>query len=885
MAKDDKNIAKRSNQRIMSILGLQRAQDIPELEVPLTQQGVVRVGQYSKAELRNLPGMNPDNREDITSRERMNSIDFLGYLKTSSDESRAIVQENKQLTTLTPEINKCKMITVSAIMSPTDLRTDAVIITTEVPDLSQVVNEKIGVLLTEFFNNDLEFGIRLSKWIGTALYVAGSQPVIVAPRPTITVLNKAVDLDNKIKGLIVGQESLEHFLPRPQSNDMLKFSDSIEDAAITLLESNEAMQTGDFSKLDLDGKRKIMSTAKDGVVKLIRDNQNAIILSQDPKDLLVRKASFESTVEKQRKELEKYFFGDNTNPTFILPEDDDLDKDSQPVLIEIPPEAVVPVCIPGTKSEHIGYFILTDEWDTPITVEAANQISIFGSKRLTQSSMDAVFGRPISNVTSNKLTDGQRFEAAATVFGLTVKNLLERKLENIGLSGVDIQRHEAITKCMFHYLLQKKQVKLIYVPEPIMSYYRFDHRDDGTGKSLLEDISYVLALRTTLVVAGIMAATKDAMDRKIIEVNVDDKNVNVLKTLDQVRNIFTEKNMLRFDNNPMTVARDIINKSLTIIPRGIKGLQDSLNVSWDNRNTSTNKPDNDLIDKLTNWAIDGLNVPHSALNQLSETEYARSIMSNNLFFSNTIRDYQRQTCKHGTKTIRTYMRYSAPLQESILKILKDNQMETEDKSTSGEMGVAMNDDTDRKNLAKVIRYTKMTLPTPNVATSKAQFEEIEKFISMVDTVIERIYPNEAVINVMDGGMGGQDGRTELLTAIKTMVKASVIRDYIKDIGAESILQVPELSEFSPEKLEDLQLQLANMRRSVDALLTNIKPPIEDPNSPDNQDYDAVIPAANPPADEEGELAATPDTTALPDVDKEDYKPGQQPESGPEVPKM
>ena len=65
---------------------------------------------------------------------------------------------------------------------------------------------------------------------------------------------------------------------------------------------------------------------------------------------------------------------------------------------------------------------------------------------------------------------------------------------------------------------------------------------------------------------------ENSIDKKKIEVAVDEKNVNIEQTLNMVRNAFIEKNMLRFDNNPHTIQRDLVQKSMTIYPKGIKGV-------------------------------------------------------------------------------------------------------------------------------------------------------------------------------------------------------------------------------------------------------------------------------------------------------------------------
>lgn len=867
--KDIPPIAVRGWDRVFRVLGITRAINLPKGDNNTGENSTIKIGQYSPYELHNLPGYdknNPDADPNL-----LNQTDFYGYLRASSEDSRTTIEEVKNLVTLVPEINQCKRITVSSIMSPTDMQTDQITIETNVPDLPDEINEKIGTELTNFFNDELEFGTRLSKWIGQALYETGSAPVMILPKPNIDLLNKAVDIDRKKLGepIYGSSESLATYLSVEGTNATVPMED------LTYIAECALESTGIFSELKLDStlkytqadRQKAASELASGVVKLVRENQNAIVVTEDPQTLTLRRFGARNAVNAKMKELDKHFLGDQMSPTYLVSDDDTAatDEDAQAAIMELPSEAVVPVCVPGTKSEHIGYFVLVDQWGTPITREAANMVAVYGSRRLTQSSMDAVFGRPLVKGGQPTMTEAQRFTTAAQVFGLTIKNLLEGKMSKLGLDGIGLDRHEALTNCMFHYLLQKKKVQLIFVPESIMSYYRFDHRDDGTGKSLVEYASYVLALRTTLVISGIMAAMKNAMDRKIVEINVDEKDVNVNKLVDMIRNIFTEKNMLRFDNNPLTVARDITNKSLTIIPKGIKGLRDSLGITTDNRAYNATAPDDSLLEKLSNWAIDAFGVPHSALNSLSENEFSRTIATNNLYFSNIVRGYQRTTCKYGSKTIRNYIKYSAGLRNKVLALLNSNDKPGADSpvlpdGSDGTGEIKTNDDSAAKNFDKVLRYTKMTLPTPNVATDKAQYEELRSFIDMVTNLIDMIFPQEVILN-------SDEGQQDVLTAIKVMVKSRMIRDYIKAIGIKGGLEIPELSDFKEEEIFEINQQLINLRRGVDGLIDGLRKP-----TPDSQKNNG-----------EGEENPNDEFGGSPDMGEGTSTPEETPEEGEATP--
>lgn len=218
----------------------------------------------------------------------------------------------------------------------------------------------------------------------------------------------------------------------------------------------------------------------------------------------------------------------------------------------------------------------------------------------------------------------------------------------------------------------------------MMVYMAYDYHIDGTGKSRIEDLSTLLSLRTVLLISGIMAATENAIDNKVIEVDVDEKNANVTQYLAMVRDAFIEKKMLRFDNEPLTVQRDLLQRSLTLLPKNMKGLRENLNITTDRKSANAISPDTAFLEQLTNWIITGLEVPHAALNQTGEQEYSRSVATTNLMYNNKIKGEQKTTTKFGNKLIRTYLKYSSPLQKRIEEILKTSSKSRKDMKASNE---------------------------------------------------------------------------------------------------------------------------------------------------------------------------------------------------------
>jgi hypothetical protein len=176
-------------------------------------------------------------------------------------------------------------------------------------------------------------------------------------------------------------------------------------------------------------------------------------------------------------------------------------------------------------------------------------------------------------------------------------------------------------------------------------------------------------------------------------------------------------------------VKSSIDKQYTIVPTNIPGVT-NFSIEDEDNSVSYPTPDDSLIEEITNMYTLGLGVPPSAMNRLKEDEYSRSVASNNIFFSNKLRMYQKPTIEFVTKLMSTYIHYSDKLQDDIRDILK-NSTESDDKMK------ALDD-----RMSDVIDRLKFTLPSPNIAQDKSLFEELEEFINMIDTVLDKIYSDD-----------------------------------------------------------------------------------------------------------------------------------------------
>jgi len=510
----------------------------------------------------------------------------------------------------------------------------------------------------------------------------------------------------------------------------------------------------------------------------------------------------------------------------------DVDKGDMPIVLEIPSDAVIPVCTPRDVTNHIGYWVVIDENGQPAQGEYAFNGGLGGGvERMAYNAARSMYGNQIMQTFDMKssMNQAQTVEAISQVFAVAVNKLLSSKLKEEGLTGLNVELHNAVGKSIFFNLLAKTKVRLVFVPEPMMVYYRFDHRDDGTGKTFLEDIDFILALRTTLTIAKVMAAVDNATKHRTIEVNIDEQNKNPLETLENVRRAFLTKYAPSFTTNPSIAAESILNQHVTITPKAIAGTTDDLSVNVDSRYGNSSAPDTELLELLNNMAGLGLLVPPSALNQLGETEYSRSVAQSNLFFSNSVRKWQNTIKPFNKKFATNYVCAHHGLLEEIKKILRDQGtgLDKSVKDNAPPEADQSNNSTNAK-LAEVVAAIEVNLPTPNVAISKAQHEEINAYMDSVQNLVEKIFPDDIA--------AGDSDASSYLASLRAVIVGNILRDFLGKVGFHEIASIPTTDEALTDDILQNVTFLLNAKRRIENMAKLHKGEVQPPSDGGGDEY-------------------------------------------------
>lgn len=692
------------------------------------------------------------------------------------------IEDTSEMMVMLPELRKARRVLIPSIMSPTDMHGSNLIVNVDVPGLedSDIAN-KIQALVSTYINTDLKLGKSISDWIGDALFKTGATPVMVVPKSIMSIIG-----DNQE----VSEEHLTQYgkdsISKPNTSLLLLQPDAYV-SSTELTKSTEALFASHEAVFSTGKQKK--KPAKDTINKYTQK------VTKNLKDNLVVSADFTMMIQPDETKRKSDKLEDSivniltkTSSGNILSMSSNklADADNEPNIIKLPTTSCIPIIIPGVESEHLGYFVALDEHGTPLHIKSRKE-----NNQLLESENDFISTMTVlKNNTSKSSIDASR-QLADAMFELSIKEVLEKAVNNIGLAGVDLPDKNKLFSAIFSRIMAGKKVNMIFVPRSMLAYYAFDFREDGTGKPVVEDISFIVAMRTSFLLARVLSTINNAIDQKKISFSMEDQlSSNVDQIMAAMNDAFLEKYMYRFDHNPMEATRNLVSRSLSIQPSDMAGVH-NLNIDTSTEQRQASIPDDALEERLTKMAIMCTDVPPSVLDEVGENEFSRSIAASHIMFSNAIRDYQDQVSTITNILVRALLRYSTTLRAQIDALIKDVKIEKDDNENE------VND-----FLEYVISKITITLPPPNVAPDKSKFEEMSTIVDAVESVFDKLFAEELV--AID-----DDELKSTLSAIKASAMRTAIKEVVANLGGIDMATIATFDDDTFEPVKKYNKQLIN----------------------------------------------------------------------------
>ena len=711
------------------------------------------------------------------------------------------IGDASEMATMVPELRKARMVLISSIMSPSDMHGTNLIINVNAPELKDSdIEQKIASLISGYVNDELRLGSSISNWIGDALFKTGSSPVMVVPKSLVELLYSDTDVSEEQLHAMVTQLS-------KSKSDRLKLVDaaSIDVTNFAgktsgLIASNEALfPVGANKKPKLPSK-----TIVNNYAKSVKDKMKDHLVVTADFTMMLKPEKTKKTSDGIENSIVNVLTKTNSGNILSL-SSKNLDSDeNEPYIVKLPATSCIPIIIPGVESEHLGYFVALDEHGSPLNIsDNRNEQCLFDSEEnfLTTMSIIKESKHKSNSDSSRKLADA--------MFELSIKTVLDKAVNNMGLAGADLPEKNKLFSAIFARIMQDKKVNVVFVPRSMLSYYAFDYRSDGTGKPLIEDIAFIVAMRTSFLISRVLATINNAVDQKKITFSMEDQlSSNVEQIMEAMNEAYMEKYMYRFDHNPMAATRNLVSRSVTIQPTDMAGVH-NLNIDSSTEQRQASVPDDALEERLTKMILLNTDVPPSVLDEVGENEFSRSVAASHILFSNAIRDYQTKVSDITNILVRALLRYSKSLRTEINKLISDVKSSKDD-----------NDNQVDDFLEYVIGRVSVSLPPPNVAPDKSKFEEMDTITSAIENVFEKMF-SEDLVAIDDSEI------KSALTAMKAYSIREAVKETMGNLGGIDMADVPGIDDIKFDAVSNYTKQLINYSAGFKRMKKNLMPSEDD----------------------------------------------------------
>lgn len=702
---------------------------------------------------------------------------LMGLVQSSVNKVGGERLENRKILQLMPEVDKAIKLIVASCFAPNDLSPKEVSVTFEDKSLTEEDSGRLSTFATEFFQEKLNLKTAAPDWVYQFGYESGSTIFAVIPTQSFAKIQDES---------FIGSESFIREVIEPLSKETIfGFGDT---------RNNASQIRVDVKGLESFSSAIILNTLKDteedeAKLKLIKKPESnpytekliskivgveSLSLTDNPA-ILEANSKVKEKVDKRTDDILKKVFGQVPKQESIVSVDpnpvvDEKNKDGygDPILVRLPPESVSIIHTPGNPSDHIGYLVLLDVNGTPISA-VTNDESHMNKTTDYNSNQGNIFAQVYNAYGVNTGNRGvSNEETNSKIYNQIVTQHLKNRLDSAGYSNIALGNSDAVMRCMFFRFMQAKQTRILFLPKQLVAYMTLEMDQNGYGVSQLDKIKFNLALKMTVQISKVLAALKAGMDKRSINVKFTENMMEDPEYFFQnVMREYAQKNTMAFSIDPNVVQTQIIDKSISIKGTDIPGMEQfDLTNEPDTRSTGVDIGD-DLLTYIDKAIQNGLDVPASAMNSLSEDEYARSIVTTNLFFAMSIGIKQDIIVKCISYLLRIYAKYSQTFRDKLRDTLEGDKNKPNTKTIDDVSDTGF-------DLDDLISKLTINLPKPNVAPSKAQFEALEAMISAFQTTINALYSDDAI--------GKDDTLGPVIRTIRARLLSANVRNYLDGSG-------------------------------------------------------------------------------------------------------
>lgn len=725
--------------------------------------------------------------DSVNSNPRVMAESSQDSLKRISNVIQSKTNDTEDMMLLFPDLELSAQILVSSIISPKDMMNTEIIYSLNESHLPSNITSNLLTILKKECDLEYKLSGDLYTIIKDALFLKGAHVKVVLPESSLDELINGVPVitkeslsdvvlpDNKIKPLgILGS-------PENRSGSKFSFESFANFSVDKSTYDPRVIKTEEYTDSTLE--------VSDNWQLLKMPSVIAAVNRKRVKDItrVNRLNGIQVAAESIRGDLFKSSKNNYNSFKIVNTKEDAFRKPvGRPLVLNLPVESVIPVCVPGDAKKHTGYFILIDEEGNPVSKHSTiknNNINAglnpagFNSANGTNQDMASLLLNKAKRNISGDNSRNINIDNATQVYSELVESNLINRIKN-GSYGANVQisNNAEIYRIMLGRSLANEFTRLVFVPAEMVSYFANKFSPNGVGKSLLEDMRIINGLRAMTMFARIMASLKNSIGVTEVKLKLDPRTPDPGKAIEKAIHEVMLSRQQGFPlglNAPDDLVNWVQSSGFEFTFDGHPGLPD-MGFEFNQKAASTAKPDADLDDELKKHSIMGLGLPPELVDNGFASEFATTVTANNIMLAKRVLQAQEQFTPILTEHVKRLARSDMVIADKMLAVINENMTEIE-KYLPSDIVLKYSNSKDALALfvlEEIINSLKISLPNPTSTTLNNQMTEFDGWLTALDKAIDSWISGAVLKSDVSGDLANNADN------IKDIVRAYYIRDYL-----------------------------------------------------------------------------------------------------------
>lgn len=518
---------------------------------------------------------------------------------------------------------------------------------------------------------------------------------------------------------------------------------------------------------------------------------------------------------------------------------------TEPLVLKLPSESVIPVYVPGDPSNHKAYFVLIDGNGYPVSSddrrdgyrELANQFN-------SQSQQSQLVNRLNQMMNGMQCPDNQRMQTMVNTYADLIEQDLMARLRNGVYNGdYALGRNEDIYRVMLSRVLSQRRTQILFLPIEQVTYFATRYNDNGIGVSIMDEIKILNTLRAIVMTSNTMASVRNSIGRTKVDVKLDPNDPDPLRRAEEIR-----AEILRSRQTGLPIGAESFSDMATSLSlsgyefafSGNERMPD-MTIDFSQGQSSFPKVDTEWEEQLRRRSVSATGLTVESVDNNFNGESATSVVSSNIMLSRKVMIIQDEITPHLTDHLRKIIVATPSLMEEIVEIIetKYDELDIDEEQVKelfeGEVNVK------RIVVNQLIKdYLdgfEALLPRPTTVSLENQKSTLDAYVELLDQGLDSWINDELLGSELVGEI------SEKVRAIRSSIRSHYIRQFCAENGILTELfkigSVDDTGDLKYDIYSEQKDYLEGLIKSAGQFIMGLTPRVVESNAVIKQDRDAV----------------------------------------------